>query len=54
MKIYKQLPFAMAVIAALCPLSVLAQETVTTITTEQLNKIVADAVEKALAERKEK
>ncbi|HFR4112614.1 TPA: carbohydrate porin [Yersinia enterocolitica] len=54
MKIYKQLPLAMAVIAALCPLSVLAQETVTTITTEQLNKIVADAVEKALAERKEK
>lgn len=54
MKIYKQLPLAMAVIAALCPISVLAQETVTTITTEQLNKIVADAVEKALAERKEK
>lgn len=54
MKIYKQLPLVMAVIAALCPISVLAQETVTTITTEQLNKIVADAVEKALAERKEK
>lgn len=54
MKIYKQLPLAIAVIAALCPISVLAQETVTTITTEQLNKIVADAVEKALAERKEK
>ncbi|WP_227732604.1 carbohydrate porin [Yersinia proxima] len=54
MKIYKQLPLAMAVIAALCPISVLAKETVTTITTEQLNKIVADAVEKALAERKEK
>ncbi|WP_174846903.1 carbohydrate porin [Yersinia artesiana] len=54
MKIYKQLPLAMAVIAALCPISVLAKEAVTTITTEQLNKIVADAVEKALAERKEK
>lgn len=51
MKIFKQLPLTMAVIAVLCPISVLAQET---ITPEQLNKIVAQAVEKALAERQDK
>ncbi|TCV94292.1 carbohydrate porin [Biostraticola tofi] len=52
MKINKQLPLAVAVIAALCPLSVLAQEI--TVTTEQLDKIVAQAVEKALQEREAK
>src|SRR5476651_1037636 len=48
MKIRKQLPLTMAVIAALCPISVLAQEM---ISQQQLDKIVAQAVEKALAER---
>ncbi|CNH78682.1 carbohydrate porin [Yersinia vastinensis] len=58
MKIFKQLPLTMAVIAALCPISVFAQGTTQTaaqtITPEQLNQIVAQAVEKALAERQEK
>jgi len=55
MKIFKQLPLTMAVIAALCPISVFAQGTTqVTISTEELNKIVAQAVEKALAERQEK
>lgn len=55
MKIFKQLPLTMAVIAALCPISVLAQGTTqVTISSEELNKIVAQAVEKALAERQEK
>lgn len=48
MKIRKQLPLTMAVIAALCPISVFAQEM---ISQQQLDKIVAQAVEKALAER---
>ncbi|WP_145482885.1 carbohydrate porin [Yersinia rohdei] len=58
MKTYKKLPLTLAVIAALCPISVFAQgKTQTTqelITPEQLNKIVAQAVEKALAERQDK
>lgn len=40
----------MAVIAALCPISVLAQE----FTQEQIDAIVAKAVDKALAERQAK
>jgi len=46
----KKLPLAMAVIAALCPISVLAQE----FTQEQIDAIVAKAVDKALAERQAK
>lgn len=52
MKINRKLPLTMAVIAALCPLSVLAQQI--TVTTEQLNALVERAVEKALAEREAK
>ncbi len=48
MKILIKRSLAMAVIAALCPFSVLAQEM---IRQEQVNKIVAQAVEKALADR---
>lgn len=51
MKIIKQLPLAVAVLAALCPYYAQAQDT---ITQEQLNSIVAQAVEKALAERQAK
>lgn len=40
----------MAVVAALCPISVLAQE----FTQEQIDAIVAKAVDKALAERQAK
>lgn len=55
MKIFKKLPLTMAVIATLCPISVFAQGTTqVTVTPEQLNQIVAQAVEKALAERQEK
>lgn len=43
----KKLPLAMAVVAALCPISVLAQE----FTPEQIDAIVEQAVDKALAER---
>jgi maltoporin len=42
MKIIKQLPLTMAVIAALCPISVLAQETMSQ---EQIDQIVAKAVD---------
>ena len=48
MKLIKQLPLTMAVIAALCPISVLAQEPMTQ---EQIDQIVAKAVDKALADR---
>jgi maltoporin len=51
MKIIKQLPLTMAVIAALCPISVLAQETMSQ---EQIDQIVAKAVDKALADREAK
>ena len=48
MKTVKKLPLAMAVVAALCPLSsALAQE----FTQEQIDAIVAKAVDKALADR---
>ncbi|MCF6689700.1 carbohydrate porin [Raoultella terrigena] len=51
MKTIKKLPLAMAVIAALCPLSsVMAQE----FTQEQIDAIVAKAVDKALADRQAK
>ena len=51
MKTVKKLPLAMAVIAALCPLSsVMAQE----FTQEQIDAIVAKAVDKALADRQAK
>ncbi|MEX0501895.1 carbohydrate porin, partial [Raoultella terrigena] len=51
MKIIKKLPLAMAVIAALCPLSsVMAQD----FTQEQIDAIVAKAVDKALADRQAK
>jgi len=46
----KKLPLAMAVMAALCPVTVLAQE----FTQAQIDAIVARAVDKALAERQEK
>ena len=51
MKIIKQLPLTMAVIAALCPISVLAQEPMSQ---EQIDQIVAKAVDKALADREAK
>ena len=50
MNAIKKLPLTMAVIAALCPISVLAQE----FTQEQIDAIVAKAVDKALAERQAK
>jgi maltoporin len=50
MKTVKMLPLAMAVVAALCPISVLAQE----FTQEQIDAIVAKAVDKALADRQAK
>ena len=51
MKTVKKLPLAMAIIAALCPLSsVMAQE----FTQEQIDAIVAKAVDKALADRQAK
>ncbi|MBK0351613.1 carbohydrate porin, partial [Leclercia adecarboxylata] len=50
MNMIKKLPLTMAVIAALCPISVLAQE----FTQEQIDAIVAKAVDKALAERQAK
>ena len=50
MTMIKKLPLTMAVIAALCPISVLAQE----FTQEQIDAIVAKAVDKALAERQAK
>lgn len=50
MNIIKKLPLTMAVIAALCPISVLAQE----FTQEQIDAIVAKAVDKALTERQQK
>lgn len=46
----KKLPLAMAVVAALCPISVMAQE----FTQEQIDAIVAKAVDKALADRQGK
>ncbi|MGJ4377153.1 maltoporin, partial [Klebsiella pneumoniae] len=46
----KKLPLAMAVVAALCPISVMAQE----FTQEQIDAIVAKAVDKALADRQAK
>ena len=45
MNTVKKLPLAMAVVAALCPISVMAQE----FTQEQIDAIVAKAVDKALA-----
>ncbi|WP_130835905.1 carbohydrate porin [[Erwinia] mediterraneensis] len=50
MNTLNKLPLAMAVIAALCPASVLAQE----FTQQQIDEIVARAVDKALAERQAK
>ncbi|MEZ2600667.1 carbohydrate porin [Kluyvera intermedia] len=51
MKTVKKLPLAMAVIAALCPISsVMAQD----FTQEQIDSIVAKAVDKALADRQAK
>ncbi|HAT1643007.1 TPA: carbohydrate porin, partial [Raoultella ornithinolytica] len=50
MKTVKMLPLAMAVVVALCPISVLAQE----FTQEQIDAIVAKAVDKALADRQAK
>ena len=50
MNTIKKLPLTLAVIAALCPISVLAQE----FTQEQIVAIVAKAVDKALAERQAK
>jgi hypothetical protein len=50
MKTVKMLPLAMAVVAALCPISVLAQD----FTQEQIDAIVAKAVDKALADRQAK
>ncbi|MEX0529566.1 carbohydrate porin, partial [Raoultella terrigena] len=46
----KMLPLAMAVVAALCPISVLAQD----FTQQQIDAIVAKAVDKALADRQAK
>ncbi|MDP1369140.1 hypothetical protein Q6248_29835, partial [Klebsiella pneumoniae] len=43
----KKLPLAMAGVAALCPISVMALE----FTLEQIDAIVAKAVDKALADR---
>ncbi|HDV0181166.1 TPA: carbohydrate porin [Klebsiella pneumoniae] len=50
MNTVKKLPLAMAVVAALCPISVMAQE----FTQEQIDAIVAKAVDKALADRQAK
>ncbi|MBD3697744.1 carbohydrate porin [Klebsiella pneumoniae] len=50
MNTVKKLPLAMAVVAALCPISVMAQE----FTQEQIDAIVAKAVDKALADRRGK
>ncbi|MCT4701061.1 carbohydrate porin [Enterobacteriaceae bacterium H20N1] len=50
MKIFKQLPLTLAVIATLCPISAFAQE----FTQEQIDQIVAKAVDKALADREAK
>lgn len=50
MKVYNKLPIALAVMAALCSGSVLAQE----FTQEQIDAIVAKAVDKALAARQAK
>lgn len=50
MKTVNKIPLAMAAIAVLCPVSVLAQE----FTQEQIDAIVAKAVDKALAERQVK
>ncbi len=50
MKTYNKLPIALAIIAALCSGSVKAQE----FTQEQIDAIVAKAVDKALAERQAK
>ncbi|OZV48450.1 lactam utilization protein LamB, partial [Raoultella ornithinolytica] len=51
MNMIKKLPLTMAVIAALCPFSsVMAQE----FTQEQIDAIVAKAVDKALADRQAK
>ncbi|HCA0807988.1 TPA: carbohydrate porin, partial [Raoultella ornithinolytica] len=51
MNMIKKLPLTMAVIAALCPFSsVMAQE----FTQEQIDAIVAKAVDKALADRQTK
>ncbi|EPZ1398402.1 carbohydrate porin, partial [Raoultella ornithinolytica] len=50
MKTVKMLPLAMAVVVVLCPISVLAQE----FTQEQIDAIVAKAVDKALADRQAK
>ncbi|MGS4819425.1 carbohydrate porin, partial [Raoultella terrigena] len=46
----KMLPLAIAVVAALCPISVLAQD----FTQQQIDAIVAKAVDKALADRQAK
>ncbi len=50
MKIFKRLPLTLAVIATLCPISAFAQE----FTQEQIDQIVARAVDKALADRQAK
>lgn len=50
MKIFNKLPLTLAVIAALCPISVFAQD----VTQEQIDQIVAKAVDKALADREAK
>lgn len=50
MKIFKKLPLTLAVMAALCSGSVVAQE----FTQAQIDAIVARAVDKALAERQVK
>ncbi|RWT57097.1 hypothetical protein DN601_22045, partial [Klebsiella quasipneumoniae subsp. similipneumoniae] len=50
MNTVKKLPLAMAVVAVLCPISVMAQE----FTQEQIDAIVAKAVDKALADRQAK
>lgn len=50
MKIANQLPVTLAVMAALCSGNVVAQE----FTQEQIDAIVAKAVDKALAERQAK
>ncbi|NIY48311.1 carbohydrate porin [Cedecea colo] len=50
MNMFKRLPLTMAVIATLCPISVFAQD----FTQEQIDQIVARAVDKALADREAK
>lgn len=50
MKIFTKLPLSLAVIASLCPISAFAQE----FTQEQIDQIVARAVDKALADREAK